>query len=318
MSMRPCTVLLACSVLLLGITSTAGAQSGAGKEDVGYGIKLGLSSANVAVSAEGVTPSLTSRIGVTGGGFVEVPIARNVAIQPELLLAMKGATVSASQYDETLALTYLDFPILVRYRFSIPGKDVGPYLYSGPVLGVLLTATGSSTVNGKKTDTNIKNQMNSVDIGLAFGGGVQFGRVLADARYKTVGFRSIFGQVQSNQIQGSRNEQGLFGDGGNHVLTTTRCAPREELTVTARARFGRSVLWAARSHPNRRSGDSRAYRRWHAADVSLWWFSYGTDGMPSRTAEHRALRHGIQRARPADTHRFTAVPNSRRNRKRIP
>jgi Outer membrane protein beta-barrel domain len=186
----------------------ASAQPATDQEGIGFGIRAGLTASNVAVSAQGATVSLTSRIGLSGGGFVEIPIARNVAIQPELLLAMKGANASAPQYDETLALTYLDFPILVRFRFSIPRKDIGPYLYGGPVLGVLLTATGSSTVNGKTTDTNIKNQINSVDIGFAFGGGVQFGRLMADARY-TVGFRSVFKQVQSNDIQGSATNRAI-------------------------------------------------------------------------------------------------------------
>jgi opacity protein-like surface antigen len=74
------------------------------------------------------------------------------------------------------ALGYLNFPLEAQYEF-----DAGrfkPFVRGGGVFGVLLAAKNKTTTEfgGQKdeTETDIKNQKKSTNLGLSLGGGVSF------------------------------------------------------------------------------------------------------------------------------------------------
>jgi hypothetical protein len=136
-------------------------------------------------SDSGVTVSPSTRTAWLVGAFVEIPIAKNIAFQPELMYTEKGADYSALLAvagvtgSATMKLSYLDIPLLVRFDIPTTGSVV-PYVYAGPNIGFLLRAKVTAT--GQPHD-DVKSDMNTTEFGIAFGGGVRFGRVLAEVWY---------------------------------------------------------------------------------------------------------------------------------------
>jgi hypothetical protein len=208
MAMRVCSVIMVCCAVF-GVTTTVRAQgSENGKPPVAIGVKGGLSVANVSIEAEGITVSMSSRTGYIVGGFVEMPIGPNLAVQPEFLLTTKGTSYSYSGYVDDLKLTYLDVPVLVKYKVARKGTNIVPYVFGGPTIGLLLSATETTTYKSTTTDSDVKSAMNSLEVGLTFGGGVQVGKVMVEGRY-TVGLTNIVSTEELNGIDGSAKNRAL-------------------------------------------------------------------------------------------------------------
>ncbi len=171
-------------VLVLAVSSLAVAQT-----TMTGGVKAGIDFANVSISANGTNISPSSRTGLAAGVFFDLEVAPNIAIQPEALVIMKGASAGADIIGfgstATLKLNYLEIPVLVKYRFNSEYVAT-PYVFGGPALGILLQAKESSG----GVDVDVKSDMNSTDLGLAIGGGVEYRIFLAEIRY-TIGLRDI-------------------------------------------------------------------------------------------------------------------------------
>jgi hypothetical protein len=76
-----------------------------------------------------------SRTGFMGGVFLDVAINPSVAVEPEILYAMKGSDFSGT--DTTVALNYIEVPILIKYSLSADG---GMYLLAGPAVNFDVSA----------------------------------------------------------------------------------------------------------------------------------------------------------------------------------
>ena len=129
------------------------------------------------------------RAGFVGGFFVESRPAKFFAIQPEVLFAMKGSTVSVTMFGETAKgktnLYYIEVPLL--FKFIYPVGVATPALYAGPAIDFLLVAQAEDS-DGKTTD--LKEDTRLMDFGLAIGGGLNVGPALFDVRY-TWGFLNL-------------------------------------------------------------------------------------------------------------------------------
>ena len=149
------------------------------------GFKFGLNFASV--TGIGNTEN---KSGFCGGGFITFNISDVFAIQPELLITQKGTkeiirdwSFFGSYDTNTLKITYLEIPVLAK--FSILSK-ARPNFFIGPALSLKLSA--SSEFLGNTYD--VSDSFNSVDFGLVFGGGFDFGGLVLEARY-TRGLTSI-------------------------------------------------------------------------------------------------------------------------------
>ena len=197
--MRACSVLAACCAVL-SFAAVAQAQGvGSGRERVTVGVKGGISASNWRHSYKGESSACSFRAGVTAGGFVEIPIAPHLALQPEILWSMKGGIPSAGRGYLTEETTYLDIPVLVLYRFAVMGGKASPYVFGGPTIGVLLSATSWYSWGGSRTGSDVKSHMASTEYGLAIGGGVQIRRLPVDCRY-TVGLTNIWDRDSSSSL----------------------------------------------------------------------------------------------------------------------
>lgn len=117
------------------------------------GIKGGLNSYNIE-SDNG--SGLDSKIGLNVGLLGHIHLNSQYAFQPEIVYSMQGAKSGNTDIN----LDYINVPLLAQYMF-----DNGFRIQAGPQVGFLLSAESE---NGNST-TDIKDDFNSVDLGLSFG-----------------------------------------------------------------------------------------------------------------------------------------------------
>jgi len=194
--MRFLSASVAC-LLVLGAVSVASAQ-----EPVAFGVKAGVTFSNVSISASGVTLSPSRRTGLSAGAFAIVPLStKNLVIQPEALVTMKGAEISESGAKAVEKYVYLDVPVLVRYNFNT-ASATKPFVFAGPVVSLLISAKDEFSYGGSSSEDDIKSDMKSSEFSLALGGGVEFGKLLVDARY-VAGLTNIMSDKALDGIDGT-------------------------------------------------------------------------------------------------------------------
>ncbi|WP_192821527.1 porin family protein [Rufibacter sp. LB8] len=130
------------------------------------GVKGGINSAIIGGNAKNAKP----RVGVHIGAFASTPISNRVALQPEVLYSQQGYL----HKDDTYAFNYLLIPLI--FKGTISG---GLHAQVGPQFGMLLKATRTKD----KTSTDITEDINRYDGGIALGLGYDVGAVQVSARY---------------------------------------------------------------------------------------------------------------------------------------
>lgn len=173
------------------------AAAGAATLPLKFGVKAGVAMANVSGDAVedllGESPDM--RMGLAAGMFVGIPLG-GITLQPELLYVQKGATMEESALGYTakgtMAVDYIEIPVLLKAGFGTgPAK---PCIFVGPVLSILMSAKAKAEFSGpglsESEEEDIKDYVKSTDIGLAFGAGVDIGKLTIDARY-VLGLASV-------------------------------------------------------------------------------------------------------------------------------
>jgi hypothetical protein len=169
--------------------AVAVAMPGLAPADTGTteGLKIGMNFATFSgADAKVPAPATAStRDAIVFGGYVGFGLGP-VTLQPELLYSLKGrevkATVLGVSFTNTTQLNYIDIPVLVRYSITpAPTKLV---VFAGPSLGILMSAMSKTSVSILSGSVDIKDQVNSTDIGLVIGAGVSLIGLNLDARYQ--------------------------------------------------------------------------------------------------------------------------------------
>ena len=148
-----------------------------------FGVKAGLNMTNV--TGDDKPDNVSMSMGVIGGAFMCYKITDIIAVQPELLFAMKGAKADSAGFEVQWKFNYVEIPLLLKVNLPTEGK-IKPSLYAGPALGILMSA--------KAEDEDVKEFFKSTDIGLLAGAAVGYqmekGLLFAEARYE-VGLTTI-------------------------------------------------------------------------------------------------------------------------------
>lgn len=165
------------------------------------------------------------RTGLQIGEFISFDLKDNLSFQVEMMYAEKGVEVegvgtydldgsfSTHQLHEKIKLTYLQVPVLIKYRIPKQGK-ITPSLFAGPALAfnrsasddITLTATTgvpgsetSRTTTGETTITNIR----SSDLSLVFGGDLSIAAgaasLVLDIRYE-LGLSEPFEDISGDKV----------------------------------------------------------------------------------------------------------------------
>ena len=172
-------VLLTAAMMLFAVS----AYAGDGK--MMLGIKAGLDMANLT----GDDVSDTSiKMGAVGGAFMCYKVTDLVAIQPEVLFAMKGAKWDSAGYEVNYKINYIEIPVLLKVLLPTEGK-IKPALYAGPAIGILMSSKAS---NGEEVDMKDETKSTNFSLvaGAALGYQLEKGAIFAEARYD-VGLATI-------------------------------------------------------------------------------------------------------------------------------
>ena len=136
------------TLLSLGIFSVVDAQHA-------LGLKAGVNIANLS-AFEG-----RSRTSVHGGLFLHHTINKNWCIQPELLFSGEGQRYISNGLERTLALDYIQLPIMVQYY---PSPQI--YIEAGPQVGLLVSAQDKGDETGH---LNVKDDFSAAQFALGLG-----------------------------------------------------------------------------------------------------------------------------------------------------
>lgn len=134
-----------------------------------FGIKLGVNGANLYDDKN--ASDKKSRIGVTGGAFVQIPLAKGrMSLRPELLFTTKGAAYDYLQDDRPeIKINYIELPVSLEYRL------IGFLnLHAGAYASLLAGADGD--IEGLSINF-VRENFEDIDYGWHAGTGIDLGNL---------------------------------------------------------------------------------------------------------------------------------------------
>ena len=152
-----------------------------------FGARGGLNYASASIKSD---PSIDTgnRTGFHAGIVGYVDIAKNLALQTEMMYSQKG--FGEGNNDVALKVNYFEIPVYAVIK--LPTK-ISPHIYAGFVLGLETGCTASSAdftdinCDSAYVQNNQTPRTKGADSGVMFGGGVTFqfgpGDLLVDAIY---------------------------------------------------------------------------------------------------------------------------------------
>jgi len=144
---------------------------------IALGLEAGINISNTSQTPDANT---SSKIGIIGGGNLDIGLSPQISIVPGLRYVSKGSTqknvvIGNINASEVVSKgDFLQFPALLKVKF--PLTEIKPYLIAGPILGILLTQTTTVTQAGSTTsqDFDTKSSFETSEFSLLFGGGMDF------------------------------------------------------------------------------------------------------------------------------------------------
>lgn len=148
---------------------------------INFGLKAGMTAANMKASGGGITVSMDTKIGFYAGALAEIGVSENFSVQPELFYSLLGSKMNFEGISAKDDLSYINLPILAKYR-----KD-GFSLFLGPQVSYLVAAKEKISGADFEDDENgdIKDEMKSIDFSGVIGAGYTLANGFGfDARYQ--------------------------------------------------------------------------------------------------------------------------------------
>ncbi|MFC1726076.1 porin family protein [candidate division KSB1 bacterium] len=124
--------------------------------------------------------------GIVAGYFTHKAFSPTFGMTTELLYSQYGYSQlqtddNGEDYRGIISLNYLELPVLFKLIFG-PEKKFRPNIYAGP--SVMYFIHGKVEVEGEDGSLDIKGEwMNSLNYGIAFGGGVEISSFFFDFRF---------------------------------------------------------------------------------------------------------------------------------------
>lgn len=157
------TILLA--VLLAVTTVSVYSQS---KLSLGFEAGINIANANQTPST-----SFGSKTGFIIGGMLDASISPQFSIAPGIRFITKGNSYSGADGVASNSLSVIEIDALLKVKF--PLTEIKPYIFAGPNLGFILSATYSQTpTGGTSSSQDVSSNVETIDFGLMFGGGLDF------------------------------------------------------------------------------------------------------------------------------------------------
>lgn len=162
---------------------------------VNLGFKGGMSLATIGGADAGDDTGYKTGFGV--GAFLEFPVNDVVSIQPELLYMQRGAEETEGGATYTIAVDYVEIPVLLRLNVPVEGS-VAPYFLVGPSISFKSGCELRYEEDGVEVRLECEEaevEIKSIDFAGVVGAGLSFeagpGNVTVGARYN-YGFIRLF------------------------------------------------------------------------------------------------------------------------------
>jgi opacity protein-like surface antigen len=163
-------VLSATLALLVAAPVAAAAQTG-----MTFGVKAGVNSSTV--KDEG-NSEIGRLLGLIGGVAIGGNITDAIGIQVEGLYSQRGAKDESEAPEFKLKTNYIDVPVTLNVGGGSGSTRFN--LFTGPQVSFLLSAEASA----EGVELDIKDQLESMDLGWTVGAGALFNdKITLDARY---------------------------------------------------------------------------------------------------------------------------------------
>jgi|SRR5688572_23575858 len=147
---------------------------------------------------------IENRTGFVGGAYFQHNVSRNFGLRVEALYYMKGAAGDSADFDVTLKLDYVEFPVLLVGRIPL-SETARLNLFGGPTLSLKTKSEIEVSAFGLTFNEDIEDGINGFDFGLTFGAGLSF-----DLGGAVLGFDGRYGFGLSNIIDADALEdQGI-------------------------------------------------------------------------------------------------------------
>ncbi|WP_420447173.1 porin family protein [Candidatus Palauibacter sp.] len=165
---------------------------GSGAAQTAFGIKGGATYADAAFRDQFTSEALLRKV---GGGFVTLPLSERATVQLEALYIERGFSTSGLHQDgSSTRMSYLDFPILLRFRPTPNAGRVRPILVGGAYWGheVACRLEGGVAQFEESNSCEGRFQLRGVaDVGLIVGAALEV--TTADAWFVTLEARYHYG-----------------------------------------------------------------------------------------------------------------------------
>ncbi|MCW3162334.1 porin family protein [Chryseobacterium oryctis] len=153
-----------------------------------FGLKAGLNVSSISHD------DVKAKAGFYGGGFVNVPVAKDFSVQPEVLFNGAGAKFDNSS-DDKMNLSYLSVPVMFQYN-ALPNL----YLEAGPQFSFLL----DSKYKGKNVTVD-SDDFKGFDFGIGLGAGYYFTKNIGVTARYVAGITDVAKKVGDYQFKGKNN-----------------------------------------------------------------------------------------------------------------
>ncbi len=159
--------------ILYTLALTAGLSSAAHAQETRFGLKAGVSLANLTGN---YAPDNKTLVGLVAGVMADFSFSDLISFHPELLYSQKGSKPYDSRGSAQVRTSYLDLPLLLRMHAD------GLFFEAGPQVGLVVaqksdyTATGGSLVSNTSTVNTQKLDLGYLaGLGYQLASGIEFG-----------------------------------------------------------------------------------------------------------------------------------------------
>lgn len=198
---------LSFAIGVLAIPQNTSAQNSSnGDHKISFGVRAGMNISSMGGDFKKTfseSTDLNSKVGFNIGAIVDIPVWKELYVQPGLFFTTKGAKSKFAESNEedgetfkyeekgTFNAMYLEIPILLSYRFNLNENikwhiNFGPYI----ALGIGGKAKFENTENEEKEEADFFGKsedsfgFNRFDAGLSFGTGLSFKHYYIGLQYE--------------------------------------------------------------------------------------------------------------------------------------